>query len=114
MYKRKNIQRKAPVLGYVPIQVVNMSLEEVKLGKQTYVGVASPIQVKETQELEGYNVNTVQHESTAKQGNFHKYLQEKLAHLKGEDRNILEAVSRQYECLFYGIKSEELGCTSQV
>ena len=37
-----------------------------------------------------------------------------MAHLKREDRNILEAVLRWYECLFYGIKSEELGCTSQV
>jgi hypothetical protein len=29
-WKQKNIQRKAQVLGYVPIQVVNLSLEEVK------------------------------------------------------------------------------------
>ena len=53
MYKRKNIQRKAQVLGYVPLHVVNLSLEEVRLGKQTYVVIASPLQVKETQELEG-------------------------------------------------------------
>jgi len=87
---------------------------EVKLGKQTYVGVASPIQVEETQELEGYNVNTVQRENTAKQGDFDKHLQGKLAHLKREDRCILETVIRRYDYLFYGLESEELGCTSQV
>jgi hypothetical protein len=68
VYKRKNIQGKVQVLGYVPIQVVYLSLEIVKLGKQTYIWVASPIQVKETQEREGYNVNTVQQEGTAEQG----------------------------------------------
>jgi hypothetical protein len=36
----KNIQRKAQVLGYVPMQITNLSLEEVELGKQTYIGVA--------------------------------------------------------------------------
>ena len=48
------------MLGHVLTQVVNLSLEELELVKHTYVGVASPIQFKETQELEGYNVNTVQ------------------------------------------------------
>ena len=51
--KLKNIQRKAQVLGYVPMQITNLSLEEVELGKQTYVGVASPIQIESTQEKKG-------------------------------------------------------------
>jgi len=55
--KTKNIQRKAQVLGYVPMQITNLSLEEVELGKQTYVGVASPIQIGNTQEQKGYDVN---------------------------------------------------------
>ena len=59
-----------------------------------------------------YNVNTVQRESTARQGIFDKYLREKLAHLKGEDRSLLETTLRRYEHLFYGLKCEELGCTS--
>jgi len=113
-YKKENIQRKTQVLGYVPLQVVNLSLEEVELVKQTYAGVASPIKVEETLDLEGYNVNTVRRENTAKQGDFDKYLQKKLAHLEGEDRSMLEAALRRYEHLFYALKSEELGCTSQV
>ena len=47
------------------------------------------------------------------QGNFDEYLQEKLSLLK-EDRNILEAVLRQYRHLFYGLGNRELGRTSQV
>ena len=70
--KSENTQRKTQVLGYVPIQVTNLSLEEICLAKQTNVGVASPIQIGETQELEGYNVNSAQRESTAKQGDFDK------------------------------------------
>jgi hypothetical protein len=37
------------LLGYVPIQIVNLSLEEVELQKQTNVGVASPVKIKEAQ-----------------------------------------------------------------
>jgi len=39
----KQIKRRTQILGYVPIQVVNLSLEELELQKQTYVGEASPI-----------------------------------------------------------------------
>jgi len=35
-------------------------------------------------------------------------------HLKGEERSKLESALRRYEHLFYGLQSEELGCTSQV
>ena len=96
------------MLGYLPIQVVNLSLEEVELKKQTYIGVASPIQV-----IEGYDVNIIRQESYATQGNFEEYLNEKLTHLNKKDRNILETVLR-YKHLLYGLGSRELGCTSQI
>jgi len=76
--------------------------------------VASPITVKETRKLEGYDVNTVQDESAVEQRNFDEYLREKMAHLKGEDRSMLEVALRRYMHLFYGLKSEDLGCTGQV
>jgi len=111
--KRKDIQRKTQVLGYVPIQVVNLSLEEVDLEKQMYIGVASPIQLSGAQ-VEGCNVNTIQQDVSIKQENFEKYLQEKLAHLRTRDFQILGAVLRQYQHLFYGLGSKDLGCTSQI
>ena len=45
---------------------------------------------------------------------FMNYLEDKLAHLNGKDRYILEPVLRRYKHLFYGLDSTELGCTSQV
>ena len=84
---KRVIQRDTQVLGYVPIQVVNLSLEEVELKKQTYIGVASPIQV-----IEGYDVNIIRQEPNATQGNFEECLNEKLTHLDKKDRNILEAM----------------------
>jgi len=51
--KRKNIQQRTQVQGYVPIKIVNLSLEEVDIETGTYIGVASPIQVEETQEHRG-------------------------------------------------------------
>ena len=102
------------MLGYVPIQIINLSLEEVELEPKTYIGVASPIRINETREYKGCNVNIVNKEVSAKQNSFDKYLREKLAHLKRKNRGLLETVLRQYEHLFYGLNSEELGCTSQV
>jgi len=98
----------------VPIQIINLSLEEVELEPKTYIGVASPIRINETREYKGCNVNIVNKEVSAKQNSFDKYLREKLAHLKRKNRGLLETVLRQYEHLFYGLNSEELGCTSQV
>jgi len=69
---KRDIQRNAKVLGYVPIQFVNLSLEEVELKKQTNIGVASPIQV-----IEGYDVDIIRREPNATQGNFEEYLNEK-------------------------------------
>ena len=64
------------MLRYVPLYAVNLLVEEVKLEKQTYIVVASPIQVRETQELEGYSVNTIQRGDTAKLSDLDRYLKE--------------------------------------
>jgi len=111
--QKRNIQRRPQVLGYVPLQIVNMSLEEVEIAKQTPVGVASPIQIESTQVIEGCHVHVVQSETDVKQ-KFEEYIQGKLSHLKRKDRDILENVLWQYKHLFYGIENKELGCTSQV
>ena len=50
---QRNIQPRTQVLGWVPIQIANVSLEKVDLEKQMYIGVASPVQVSNTQMLEG-------------------------------------------------------------
>jgi hypothetical protein len=107
-------QKRTQVLGYVPIQMVNLSLEEVELGKQTYVGVASPIKVDETQVPMGYDVNSVLRDDEITPSKFEDYLREKLTHLKERDRCILKPVLRQYKHLFYGLGSKELGSNSQV
>jgi hypothetical protein len=112
-WKQRNIQRKTQVLGYVPIQAVNLSLEEVKLEKRMFVGIASPIQVNETQEIEGYNVNAVAQGKAISQDSFDMYLRDKLAHLKGEDSHIIRCVTTVPTFVLW-ITSKELGCTSQV
>jgi hypothetical protein len=45
-------KRIAQVLGYVPMQIANLSLEEIKIGKHVEVGVASPIQSNDAQVCE--------------------------------------------------------------
>jgi hypothetical protein len=112
--KRGNIQQRSQVLGYVPMQIANLSLEEIELKKQTYLGVASPLHLSETQVLEGQGVSVFQRGTRPMREKFEGYLQEILAHVKEEDRPILENVLRQYKHLFYGLVSKELGCTSQV
>jgi hypothetical protein len=112
--KGRKIRGKTQVLGYVPIHIVNLPLEEIKLEKQVEVRVASPIELGETRVSEGCNVNTIQRGVDEMAGDFVKYLQEKLAHLGKRDRQILEPVLRQYKHLFYGIGSRELGCTNQI
>jgi len=43
--KWRQPHRKIQILGCVPVQVVNLSLEEITLKKSTNIGVASPIQI---------------------------------------------------------------------
>jgi hypothetical protein len=78
MRKGGKIRGKAQVLCYVPIHIVSLSLEEIKLEQQVEVGVACPIQLGETQVSEGCNVNTIQSGTDAVPGDFTKYLREKL------------------------------------
>jgi hypothetical protein len=101
------------VLGYVPIQIINLSLEEIKLEKQMYVGVASPISCNEAHETEEINVNSVRQGDGRERGDFEQYLGEKLQHLR-DNRRILEVVLRKYKHLFYGLGSTKVGCASQV
>jgi len=109
-HSRKKIQ----VLGYVPIQIANLSLEEIEINKNSYIGVASPIQNNEVSDCEENMVNSVERTHRNAKNEFRDCLREKLEHLDGKDRHILEPVLRQYRHLFYGLGSTELGCTSQV
>jgi len=43
--KQDQGKNRIQLLGYVPIQIVNLSLEEVELSRHRYIGVASPIQL---------------------------------------------------------------------
>jgi transposase InsO family protein len=126
----------------VPIQVANLSLEEVTLGKGMYIGQASPITVEETIAPTGCNaastgrgirvveqakksasgkpafierkIGAVKRDGDLLLSKFNEYLQEKLTHLEMNDRRILEPVIRRYRHLFYGLGSKDLGVTSQV
>ena len=101
------------MLGYVPIQINNLSLEEMKLERQMYIGVVSPISVEKPQVSEGYSINSVARDNVLS-GEFDKFIQDKLKHLGKKDYSVLEPVLRQYKYLFYGLGSTELGSTSQV
>jgi hypothetical protein len=110
------------ILGYVPIQILNLSLEEVELPKHMYVGLASPTEPCVGNELAGgqgidNEVNTV----TIRNGDkgrsetvFRLYLNEKLGHLIAQDRNKLEPVLRKYSHIFYQEGSSAIACTGVV
>jgi len=119
-YQKENVaninnlaQKGTQIVGYVPIQVVNLSLEEIELSKRTYVGEASPLSNKDVVQ-EDVRINHVLKEPKLEPRKFEEYLQEKLAHLKIAERRTLEPVLRKYKHLFYGLGSTQLGCTSQV
>jgi len=90
--QRKKIQ----VLGYVPIQIANLSLEEIELGKYEYVGVASPTQIADTYDYIGNVVNSIEQTHKEMRDEFKDYLREKLKHLDAKDRCILEHVLQRY------------------
>jgi hypothetical protein len=108
------MQKRIQMLGCVPVQIVNLSLEEVELEKHRYIGVASPIQTDDMQSCRRYDVSSVVHTYEETQKGFEDYLLKKLAHLNEKDRYILGPVLQQYKHLFYDLGSMELGCTSQV
>jgi len=71
--KKGNKTSKNPqVLGYVPIHIANLSLEEIKLEKQVQIGVASPIQLPD--DVAGSDVNVIRGNVNAVPGDFEKYL----------------------------------------
>ena len=107
-------KKKIQALGYVPIQIANLSLEEIELGKYGYVGVASPTQITDTYDCIGNVVNSIEQTHKGMRDEFKDYLREKLVHLDAKDRCILEPVLQRYKHLFYGLGSTELGCSSQV
>jgi hypothetical protein len=112
--EKQIIQCETQVLGYVPVQVMNLSLEELSLEKRVYIGVASPITIAEIQTSTGCDVRSIQREVSTPQSDFEEYLQHKLAHLQGKDCEILGPVLRRHKHLFYGLHDTKLGCTSQV
>ena len=59
--RQKDVSSKetVQVLGYVPTQNSNLSLEEIELSKQMFVGVASPILIGKLQEFKEYEMNHV-------------------------------------------------------
>ena len=67
---------KAQVLGYVPTQIGNLSLEEIELSKQMYVGVASHIVIGKLQECEECEVNPVLRDDEVTSREFEDYLGE--------------------------------------
>jgi len=77
--RNKKIQKRTQVLGYVAMQIVNLSLEEVELKKQTYVAIVSPITSNERQMPGGFDINPVLRDRDVAPGKFEEYLQEKLA-----------------------------------
>jgi len=90
-----NIREKPQVLGYVPIHIANLSLEEIKLEKRVQIGVASPIQLPS--DVAGSHVNVILGNVDAVPGDFEKYLREKLAHLEKRDRQVLEPVLTHWD-----------------
>jgi len=114
MHRNFRIQKGIQVLGYVPIQIANLSLEEVELSKCRYIGVASPIQDNDIQTCENYVVNSVVKTYKETKDEFEGYLRGKIKHLDTKDYKMLGPVLRKYKHLFYGISNRELGCTCQV
>jgi hypothetical protein len=115
---RKQVSNKRDYLmGFVPVQISNLSLEEVEISKHTCVGVASPICCSENKDPDDCRIHIVQRVENGKIQNkqpFQEYLEKELDHLQGRDRQILETVLRKYSHLFYGFENTDIGCTSQV
>ena len=114
MQRNQRTQKRIQILGYVPIQIANLSLEEVELKNQTYVGIASHIKGNERPIFGGFDVNPVLRDVEVAPGKFEEYIQEKLPHLRKEEQKVLGTGLRQYKHLFYGLGSTKLGCTSQM
>jgi hypothetical protein len=104
------------IVGFVPIHIINLSLEEITMKKHQSVGTDSPMKCSNIEDLPVQEVHTVQKRAGNRENDevFEQYLQGKLGHLTGEDYQVLRAVLRKYRHLFYQEGSMEIGCTSQV
>jgi hypothetical protein len=58
-FRTKGKRKKDSLVGFVPIQIVNPSLEEVELRKHTYVGMATPAQCYEIDNTDDYDVSVI-------------------------------------------------------
>ena len=112
--KNLKVKEKVQILGYVPVQIANLSLEEIELKKYSEVGVASPIVIDGERRRGTYDVSPVTETSGETVQDFDNYLKGKLAPLTDKERCTLEPVLRRYKHLFYGLGSRQVGCASQV
>jgi hypothetical protein len=118
-HPRENDKREIHVIGYVPIEIVNLSLEERGLPKNLCVGLASPTELCEGTEQEEILITTgmasrLKDERDKRNREFEIYVTMKLEHLSDRDRDYLEPVLLKYSHLFYQEGSRVIGCTEQV
>jgi hypothetical protein len=111
------IGTRGQIIGYVPVQIVNLSLEEITLSKHMRVGIASP-----TENCVGDGLERVQSVNKSKghgdedrsARDFESYLNRKLGHITERDKNYLKPVLRKYQHLFYQEGSTAIGCTRKI
>ena len=101
-------------LGYIPVQLVNISKEELMLQKGHKLGEVSPLEIE-------HNVTAVtpinkrsRERETKEAAEFEMYLYSKLGHLERNDFDILANVLRNNRDVFYQEGSTDIGCTSKV
>jgi hypothetical protein len=103
-------------VGYVLMQITNVSLEEAELKKHTYVGTASYVCGEGWEDLPVQCACMVQ-EQKGNKGNpsaFEECLNGKLKYLPTGDRNKLKQILREYQHLFFREGNSTLGCATQV
>jgi hypothetical protein len=116
-FKENTSSKRSHLIGFVPIHIVNLSLEEVELSKHMYIGLAAPICCEEIENPQDCRIRIIQAEKDNQEiskQQFQEYMQDKLAHLPSSEQQILQPVLQKYSHLFYGIGSTDIGCTSQV
>jgi hypothetical protein len=71
------------IVGFVPIHIINLSLEEIKMKKHQSVGTASSTKCSNIEDLPVQEVHTVQKRAGNRENDevFEQYLQGKLGHL---------------------------------
>jgi hypothetical protein len=91
------------IVGFVPIHIINLSLEGITMKKHQSVGTASPTECSNIEDLPVQEVHTVQRRAGNRENDevFEQYLQGKLGHLTGEDYQVLRVVLRKYRHLFF-------------